>query len=103
MELVCIALGACFGGELVKLCSQQKVNPSVFESLNITMENFVPKITVQHPKDISIELLEDIKHAAIHCPVAAMLRTQPELVFIENTLPIEVLTDETKRSTCCGG
>lgn len=102
MELVCIALGACFGGELVKLCSQHKVNPAVFESINITMENFIPKIILQHPKDLPQELMDEIQYSVKNCPVSKMMKNEPELELIENSLPIEVLTDETKRSTCCG-
>jgi uncharacterized OsmC-like protein len=103
MELICVALGACFGGELVKLCSQHTVNPLVFESLSVNMENGIPILIVQHPKNLSQDLLNDIKYAATHCSVANMLKNQPELRLIENTIPVEILTDETKRSTCCGG
>lgn len=103
MELICVALGACFGSELVKLCTTNKINPSVFESLNVTMENFTPKIIVQHPIDMSKEFLDEIKYTSQSCPVAKMLNKSPEIQFIHNTLPVEVLTDETKRSKCCGG
>ena len=102
MELLCIALGSCFGGELVKLCSAHKVNPSVFESIQITMENFIPKITVQHPKDLAPELISDIVDASKHCQISKMLVQPPEISFIENTLSVEVLVDETKRNKCCG-
>ena len=103
MELVCVALGACFGGQLVKLCTHYKVNPASFESLQITMENFVPTIIIQHPKDISEEFRKEIEYEATHCPVSKMLMRTPEVKFIENTVPVEILIDETKRSTCCGG
>lgn len=102
MELLCVALGACFGGELVRYCSQNDINASVFESLNITMENFVPRLTIQHPKDMNKEHLDEIRKLATTCPIAKMLITVPEVVFVENTLPIEILTDQTQRSRCCG-
>ena len=102
MELICTALGACFGGELVKFCSHNNINPSVFESINVTMENFVPKIILQHPKDMSKEHLNDIRLMAKNCPVSKMLTRGTDLELTENTLPVEVLVDETKRSGCCG-
>lgn len=103
MELVCIALGACFGGELVKLCASYGINPAVFESLQITLENFIPKITVQHPKDLPPEFIADVLHMAQHCKVSNMLKNQPQIELIENTLPVETLIDDSTRSKCCGG
>lgn len=103
MELLCMALGSCFGGELVKLCSAHKVNPSVFESIQITMENFIPEIIVQRPKDLAPELISEIVDISKYCPISKMLAQPPTIKFIENLLPIEILIDETKRSKCCGG
>lgn len=102
MELICIALGACFGGELVKFCSHNKLNPAAFESLGITIENFVPIIVIQHPP-LDKEKLEELEYIATHCPVASMLKNGVKVRFIENTIPVEILTDETKRPSCCGG
>lgn len=102
MELVCVALGACFGNELITYCSRNNVNPSVFESISITMENFIPKIVLQHPKDMRPDLLADIASIATQCSVSRMLDKKPEIMLIENTIPVEILTDETKKTTCCG-
>lgn len=101
MELLCVTLGACFGNELITYCSRNKINPSAFESISLTMENFVPQVIIQHPP-LTQEQLSDIHNLVKNCPIAKMLNKEPEVKFVENTIPVEILTDETRRSTCCG-
>ena len=103
LELLCVSLGACFGGEFVKFCTHNKLNPKSFESLQITMENFIPTITIQHPEDMSQVTLDEIEYLATTCPVSKMLNKTTEIRFIKNTTPVKTLIDETKRSSCCGG
>lgn len=103
MELLCVSLGACFGGEFIKWCTSNKINPATFESLQITMENFVPKIIVQYPETITDEQIDDIKYMATHCQVSKLLTDIPEIEFVKNEKPVKILVDETKRSNCCGG
>jgi len=103
MELLCIAVGSCFGKELVQLCAENNINPRVFESIKVTMENFVPKIILSHPKDMSETLLKDIALIARTCQVAKLLRSEVEIEFITNDTPTEDLVDESKNTSCCGG
>jgi len=103
MELVCIAVGSCFGKELVQLCMENNVNPRVFESIKITMENFIPKIVLSHPKDMDKAMLKDINLIARTCPVAKLLCSGVEIEFIVNDTPTEDLVDESKDTSCCGG
>jgi len=103
MELLCVALGACFGGEMVRFCARNAINPAVFESLSVTMEEFKPIIIVQYPTTLTKEQLDEIVYLGSHCQVSKMLSEKPIIKLIENTLPIETLVDETKKRPCCGG
>ena len=103
MELLCIALGSCFGGEMVRFCARNAINPAVFESISLTMEEFIPTIIVQHPTTLTKEQLDEIVYLGTHCKVSSLLRDPPKIKLIENTLPIEILVDETKKPSCCGG
>lgn len=102
MELVCITVGVCFGGELVRYCSANNVDLRVFESIVVTMDSFIPKIILSHPKNFPANQLDDIKYLAIGCQVAKMLRDGVRIEFLENLSAIETLIDDTKRG-CCGG
>ena len=51
MELVCVAVGSCFGKELANYCYLEKINPNIFESISFPMENGQVKIHFSHPKD----------------------------------------------------
>ena len=103
MELLCVAIGSCFGRELVELCAETNTNPRVFQSIVITMENFIPKIILSHPKDIDQEILEDISLIVKTCPISKMLINEVKIEFIENDMPTEDLIDESKDTSCCGG
>ena len=103
MELLCIAVGSCFGKEMVHYCAEKEINPRVFESVKVTMENFIPIIILSHPKDMDPELLKDISLIARTCPIAKLLQRGVEIKLVENNIPTEDLIDETKNSGCCGG
>ena len=103
MELLCVAVGSCFGKELVQHCKDEKINPKIFESIKITIENFTPKIIISHPKDMKEEQLKTISILARTCPIAKMLTKEVEIVFIKNNTPVEDLVDESKHTPCCGG
>jgi hypothetical protein len=66
------------------------------------MEDFQITLVVQHPKTFTQEQLESLRYTATHCDVSKQLKNEPIIKFIENETPIEVLTNEKKRS-CCGG
>ena len=102
MELLCVALGSCFGKELVQLCSNKNINPRVFESIYITMENFIPKIIISHPKEMDNNILNDIKTLAHTCQVAKLLRNRVDIEFTTNKISTDELIDESKKG-CCGG
>jgi uncharacterized OsmC-like protein len=103
MELVCIAVGSCFGKELVQYCAEEKINPRVFESIKVTMENFTPRIILSHPSDMQQGILDNISLIARNCPVAKLLRNGVEIEFIENQTSTADLVDESKNTSCCGG
>lgn len=103
MELLCISLGSCFGKELVRYCSFEKINPRVFESIKVSMKNYTPYIIVSHPKDFDPKHIEAIESIASTCKVAKMLVPAVGIRFVENTISTEDLVDETKNTGCCGG
>lgn len=103
MELVCIAVGSCFGRELVEICREEKINPRIFESIKVTMENFTPRIILSHPNTLEKRILDSIALTARSCAVAKMLQRGVEIQFIENSTPTEDLLDESKDTSCCGG
>ncbi len=103
MELLCVAVGSCFGKELVQLCTERAINPRVFESIKVTLEDFKPKIILSHPKDMDEAVLKDISLIARTCPVAKLLSRGVEIEFILNDTPTKDLVDESKNTSCCGG
>lgn len=102
MELLCISIGACFGGELQKYCQYEDINPSSFESISIKMDNFKPRIILQYPKEMSKEVLDDIRRMARTCQISKLLKEPVEIELAENSIPTERLIDETKPRPCCG-
>lgn len=103
MELVCVAVGSCFGKELANHCYLEDINPRVFESIQCTMENGQVKIHLSHPKEFDQEQLKEIVRMARTCPVARMLSRGVEIELHENSIPTEDLVDESKNTGCCGG
>lgn len=103
LELLCVAVGACFGQEFLNLCRFENKNPEEFESIVVSMENFDITITIQHPENISVEFLNSIKILSRSCQVAKQLKNDINIVFIKNETPIEILTDQSKKGHCCGG
>jgi uncharacterized OsmC-like protein len=102
MELLCISYGSCFGKAFWEYCYFNKVNIEEFESFVLTMEDGKIYLTVQHPDDMTDEVRKEIVYLSSHCPISKMLINKPEVKFILNETPKEILTDETKRSNCCG-
>lgn len=103
MELLCVAVGSCFGKELSNYCYLEGINPRIFESIKITMENHQIKIHLSHPKDFDQEQLDEIVRMARTCPVAKQLSRGVEIELHENSIPTEDLVDESKNAGCCGG
>jgi len=102
MELLCVAVGSCFGKELVQYCAEEKINPRTFESIKVTMENFTPRIILSHPSDMPKGILDNIGVLARNCSVAKLLRNGVEIEFIINQTSTADLVDESKNTSCCG-
>lgn len=103
MELLCVAVGSCFGKHLAEHCYLENINPRIFESIKITMEYGQIKIHLSHPKDFDQEQLDEIVRMARTCPVAKQLSRGVEIELHENSVPTEDLVDESKNTGCCGG
>jgi len=104
MELICAALGSCFGRHLMWYCREEHIDPALFEEIVITMENFIPHISIKHPSNMDVKILDEIKSISEKCEVSALLlKTPPTISFHLNSIPDEVLLKEKKGGGCCGG
>lgn len=103
MELMCVAVGSCFGKALAEYCYLENINPRIFESIQVAMENWQVKIHISHPKDLDEDKVREITRLATTCQVAKMLSKGVEIELHENSIPTEQLIDETRESSCCGG
>jgi len=104
MELLCAAVGGCLGGILVDYCRYNELNPAIFELLSTDLKDGKIIATLQHPKEIDQEHLSRITQKMRNCEISRMLNKEIEINLIENSTPVEVLTNESRRAKgCCGG
>lgn len=102
MELLCMSYGSCFGRSFLDYCKHENINPETFESLILTMENNIIYLTIQHPKNITDEIKNDIKRIARICEIAKLLVNLPVINFIENNTSTETLINNSLNVKCCG-
>lgn len=104
MELLCISFGACIGKDIWEDFHFNKINIDEFESFSVTIEDNTLILIVQHPKDLSDDVKDNIKRLTRTCSVAKQLKNTPIVKFIENKISKDELLkkDESKKG-CCGG
>jgi len=103
-ELLCAAVGSCIGRALVIYLAHNRIDTRDFESIAIDFIDNKLIIHIQHPKDITQEVLNDVKNVIFKCEMVKLLQPAiiTEIKYRENNTSSNVL--KSKRSKpCCGG
>jgi hypothetical protein len=102
MELLACSLGSCIGSQILDLCRFEDVDPRIFESIHITIENKQPKILIQVPDNIDPEFQKILEARVTGCEIANVLKIGPVVEFTPNDRSTEELIKPIA-SSCCGG
>jgi organic hydroperoxide reductase OsmC/OhrA len=101
-DLLCCAVSACIGNNLKRICMWEELNPKIFQTINVRLENSIIKITISCPPDLKDETKDLIKRDLYGCSVSKLLVDPVEISFIDNDIPTEKLLED-KPKGCCGG
>lgn len=102
MELLCIAVGACFANEFWKYCYLEEINIDKFEEIFVTMDNHNIIINVKHPSDLNDKIKEKIKFIVNNCEVGKKLIDKPICNLIPSNKKLDEIEDKIPEG-CCGG
>ena len=102
MELLICSLGSCIGTEIYTFSHLNSLDPKIFESINLDIDNFVVTVIIQRPNDFDPNLQEELKTHISKCQIAKMLNVELRVWFTDNLTPTSILTSPSKKG-CCGG
>ena len=101
-DLLCCALGACIGNNLKRLCLWEDINPRIFQTITIKLNNSILEIEIYCPKDFPEDKRLTIQRNLSGCSIAKLLNEPVTIAFRDNDTPTEELVEDKPRS-CCGG
>lgn len=99
-ELLCAAVGACIGRQIVIYGTQNKIDITLFESIGVTMDNGIIEIHLQHPKNFNVS---ELKSVLERCEISQKINMPIKVITRVNDTPDEELVKRDESKPCCGG
>ena len=102
-ELLCIAIGACIGKQLLYYCNKNKIDVNIIESVDIDMEDEDEiLIYLKFPKDYNDNIITDIKTLLHHCPISKKLITKINIISTKSDNNYKDVINKNNIKPCCG-
>ena len=101
-DLLCCALAACIGNNLKRFCMWEEIDPRLFETIIVQLNNSILEVIISCPKDFPEDKKLIIKRDLSDCSVAKLLKDPVAVSFKDNDIPTTTLVED-KPKSCCGG
>lgn len=96
-ELLCAAVGACAGRQIVIYATNNKVDLTTFEFFGVSMDEGKIEIYIQHPSDFDPR---ELANRLENCEISESITLPIKVVAVENTTSTEELKQH-RIKPCC--